>query len=597
MFTLLRAAVTLAMMASVAAVAAPTATATGGGATQSYIVVLQPGPSSVRTEASSLAKQYGGRVGFVYGHTLRGFSITASSAAAAGIARNPHVAYVEADQVASTLESQTTPTGIGRIFAAPAGTPTSATTSAPYNPNLGINGADDKRVDVDVAVIDTGIDLNNPDLNVAGSINCLNITSGSCVAGGDDDHYHGTHVAGTIAALDNGFGVVGVAPGARLWAVKVLDSTGSGTTSGVIAGLDWVAAQGVIEVANLSLGDSKSEALDTSVRNAVAKGVSVVVAAGNISADAGNYSPSGEPTAITVSALADFNGRPGGGARLTCTFDVDDTFADFSNYGSVIDMIAPGVCIASTNNNSSTLRTISGTSMAAPHVAGAAALLRSMGNDRATTESLLKTSGNLDWNGDRDGTKERLLDVSNTTYFNPVMVGGPANIAPSASFTSTCTDLACSFDGTPSSDADGTIAAYTWAFGDGSTGSGVKPTHTYANGGTYSVTLTVTDNRGATGSTSAPVTPVTPTAPPTQLVFGPSASLQTTTWTAKVNVTGATPGSTVAGTWNGSSSNGSCTASTSGTCTISRRKISLSVASVTWTYSAVPSTVVTVFKP
>ena len=595
MFTLLRAVVTVALMDAVAAVAAPTSTAAGGGATQSYIVVLQPGPSSVRAEASFLARQYGGRVGFVYGHTLRGFSITASPAAAAGIARSPHVAYVEADQVAS-LESQTTPTGMGRISAAPAGTTTS-TTSAPYNPNLGIDGVDDKRVDVDVAVIDTGIDLNNPDLNVAGSINCLNAASGSCVAGGDDDHYHGTHVAGTIAALDNGFGVVGVAPGARLWAVKVLDSTGSGTTSGVIAGLDWVAARGDIEVANLSLGDSKSAALDTSVRNAVTQGVSVVVAAGNSSADAGNYSPSGEPAAITVSALADFNGLPDGNAAPTCTFDVDDTFADFSNYGSVIDMIAPGVCIASTNNNSTTLRTISGTSMAAPHVAGAAALLRSMGNSRAATESLLKSSGNLGWTGDRDSTKEPLLDVSDRTTFNPVMVAVPvANIAPTARFTSACTNLVCSFDGAGSSDPDGTIGSYAWAFGDGSTGSGIRPTHTYANAGTFSVTLTVTDDRGATGSTSAPVTP---TAPPTQLAFVGSAALQPTSWTAKVNVSGATPGSTVAGNWNvnGSPSSGSCTASTSGTCTISRRKISLSVASVTWTYGADTSKVVSVSQP
>ncbi len=593
MSAVLRAAVTLVMMAAVAAMAAPTATASGGGATQTYIVVLQPGTSSVRTEASSIARQYSGHVGFIYGHALRGFSITASPAAAAGIARNPHVAYVEADQVVSTLDSQTTPTGIGRVFAARAGTPTSATSITPYNPNLGIDGVDDKRVDVDVAVIDTGIDLNNPDLNVVGSISCLNAASGSCVAGGDDDHYHGTHVAGTIAAIDNGFGVVGVAPGARLWAVKVLDSTGNGSTSGVIAGLDWVAARGGIEVANLSLGDSKSTALDTAVATAVGAGVSVVVAAGNSSADAGNYSPSGEPTAITVSALADFNGLPGGGAFFTCAFDSDDTFADFSNYGSVVDMIAPGLCIASTNNNSSTLRTISGTSMAAPHVAGAAALLRSMGKGVAVTESELKTSANLGWTGNPDSWQEPLLDVSNPAYFNPVMVATPANSAPNARFTSTCTNLACSFNGTGSSDPDGTIASYSWAFGDGSTGSGANPNHTYNSAGTYSVTLTVTDNLGATGSTAAPVTP---TVPPTQLSFSGSASLQTSSWTAKVNVSGATPGSRVVGTWNvnGSSSSGSCTASTSGTCTFNRRKISLAVASVTWTYSADTTRVVTV---
>ena len=126
---------------------------------------------------------------------------------------------------------------------------------------LGINGGDDYRVDVDVAVIDTGVDFQHPDLNVVGGVTCNNRLplSATCKSGGDDDHYHGTHVAGTIGALDNGIGVVGVAPGARIWPVKVLSSSGSGYSSQIIAGIDWVAANAsTIEVANMSLGGAAS---------------------------------------------------------------------------------------------------------------------------------------------------------------------------------------------------------------------------------------------------------------------------------------------------------------------------------------------------
>lgn len=499
-----KAVVTLALTAAAAGFGSPAVSAPAAQTPENYIVVLEPGPSSARAEAATLARQYGGSVGFVYEHALRGFSVTVSPAAADALARNPHVAYVEADQPVS-IEAQATPTGINRIGAA-------------GNSALDIDGTDDWRVDVDVAVIDTGIDLDNSDLNVAGSINCLNKSSGSCVAGGDDDHYHGTHVAGTIGALDNGSGVVGVAPGARLWAVKVLDRRGSGSDAGVIAGIDWVVARGGIEVANLSLGGTKSTPLNQAVASAVAAGVTVVVAAGNASADVANSSPASEPRAITVSALADFNGQPGGGASPTCSWDVDDTFADFSNYGTIVDIIAPGVCITSTNNNSTTLRTISGTSMASPHVAGAAALLRSTGRSQGATEVALTGNGNVDWsNGDDpDGVQEPLLDVSNASVFAPTMT--------------------------------------------------------------------------ATAATPPP-------APPAQIQFAGSATRQKSTWTAKVHVSGASPNSTVAGTWSVGGSQNTCVTSATGTCTISRNKISKSVSTVTWTYSLDASQVVTIHRP
>ena len=146
--------------------------------------------------------------------------------------------------------AQSLPTGIQRVF-------------APDNQALDIDGADDRRVDVDVAVIDTGIQLDHPDLNVAGSTNCATFFA-TCGSGGGDGNGHGTHVAGTIGALDNGIGVVGVAPGARLWSVRVLGNNGTGTTSQIIAGMDWVTARAAtIEVANLSLTGGASASIDS----------------------------------------------------------------------------------------------------------------------------------------------------------------------------------------------------------------------------------------------------------------------------------------------------------------------------------------------
>ena len=207
---------------------------------ESFVVVLEPGTGDVPAVAAELARGAGGRVGHVYQHSIQGFSMTASPAAAAALARNPRVAYVEADMEVS-IAAQATPTGISRSFAA-------------GNAAIDIDGTDDSRVDVDVAVIDTGVDWEHPDLDVVDGINCAagNIFRTTCTGNGDDDHYHGTHVAGTVAAIDNGVGVVGVAPGARIHAVKVLNSQGSGYTSWIIAGIDWVAARSsTIEVANM----------------------------------------------------------------------------------------------------------------------------------------------------------------------------------------------------------------------------------------------------------------------------------------------------------------------------------------------------------
>ena len=487
-----------------------------------YIVTLKDGADS-NALSQRLAKQAGGKRGYVYSSALNGFSIEMPKAALNGLRNHPKVMLVEED-LAQQAIVQGIPDGITRIFAS-------------QNTDFDIDGVDDNRVDADVAILDTGIDVDHPDLNVVGGANCLQSrkrrgrTTYYCDAtvSADDDQYHGTHVAGTVAALDNGVGVVGVAPGARLWAVKVLDSNGSGYTSGIIAGIDWVVAQGDIEVMNLSLGGSGvSSAYQTAIDNAVANGVAVVVAAGNSSADASNYSPAFVPSAITVSALADFDGLEGGlGTSCyegTADFDpteIDDTLANFSNYGSPVDIAAPGYCVLSTipteyNVAQPGYYLLDGTSMAAPHVAGAAAVLASNGMTASEIVGYLTSTGNYNYIDDSgDGIQEPLLDVSSLV---PRFVGGeppppppPAvNVAPTAALSINCQDLTCAFDASGSSDSDGTITSYAWSFGDGTTGNGESTTRSYTQPGTYNVTLVVTDDDGATDSASGSATATDP---------------------------------------------------------------------------------------
>lgn len=470
----------------------------------SYIVVLRDGVSDVAGAANLLVGPYGRRPDHVYEHALQGFAVQLPAGVDRAIARNPMVAFVEPDQPVS-IATHAIPTGVRRIF-------------ADTNTNIDIDGSDDVRVDVGVAIIDTGIDWEHPDLDVVDGINCARRKG--CGGNGDDDHYHGTHVAGTVAALDNGIGVVGVAPGARLYAVKVLDRQGSGYTSWIIAGIDWVTARaGQIQVANLSLGGSGScsSAYQAAFNRAVGAGVAFAVAAGNSGANAANYSPASCNDVLTVSALADFDGQPGGLGSSTCRNDQDDTLAGFSNYGSVIDITAPGVCITSTYPlEKGEYGTISGTSMASPHVAGGLALLASRNdpanaNDVRALYNTLKTAGNLNWTDDSgDGIKERLLDVSG---FQPTMIAANGgNTPPVASMAApSCPSLTCSFDGSGSSDPEGALVGYAWDFGDDSpAGSGETTSHTYGAYGEYTVTLTVTDGDGATSSTSETFTIVDP---------------------------------------------------------------------------------------
>jgi subtilisin len=395
-----------ALLVSIVA-AVPVAGARQRGATGDYIVVLKGTASSPGTLAGQHAGRYGARVGHVYRHALRGYSATLPSSRLAALRADPNVAAVVPDLPVRAL-AQTLPTGINRVDGELSST---------------VSGNGSGSVDVDIAIIDSGIATGHPDLNVAGGVNCVGGTSF------DDDFDHGTHVAGIAAARDNADGVVGVAPGARLWAVKVLNFQGEGSTSQVICGIDWVTGQaGTIEVANMSLGgigrwgsysrcNSLFDPMHPAICRSVAAGVTYAVAAGNSRTNLANNNivPAAYPEVVTVSSLADFNGQPGGGAAPTCRADTDDTFSNTSNYGADIDLIAPGVCILSTVPPSG-LETFSGTSMASPHVAGAAALYKSTHATAtpAQVKAALQAAGNLSWNDadDPDPTKERLLNVN-----------------------------------------------------------------------------------------------------------------------------------------------------------------------------------------
>ena len=414
--TALALAIVALVASSLMAGASPTSPAGTGqaGAEATYIVVLKSSVSSPTATSIQHHRRYGAEVAGVYSHALKGYTAELTAAEAARLSTDASVALVEKDRVLHLTQTpQTTPTGVRRIF-------------ADDNPNLDIDGIDDVRIDVDVAVIDSGV-MAHSDLNVVSRANC---TTGVCQTGtGDDDNGHGTHVGGTIGALDNGIGVVGVAPGARLHSVKVCTASGSCPNSAIVAGVDYVTARAsTIEVANMSLGGPGTNTpLAQAITRSVDAGVVYAVAAGNDGQNASGFSPANHPDVITVSALADSDGEPGGlGPVPSCRpASTDDVLADFSNFGSVVEVAAPGVCILSTWNNGA-YNTISGTSMATPHVAGAAAVLTSGTRDPVNrTQALairqqIVSSGNLNWTDDSgDGVKEPLLDVHDATKFPP----------------------------------------------------------------------------------------------------------------------------------------------------------------------------------
>jgi subtilisin len=306
--------------------------------------------------------------------------------------------------------SEVVPTGISRAGASPDGVDYS---------------------NVDVAVIDTGIDKMHPDLNVIGGEDCVS-SYGETPDYGLDGNGHGTHVAGTVAARSNGMGVVGMAPGARLWSYKVLNAAGSGSYASVICGIDAVAANAdVIDVVNMSLGGGGGESAcdaDDPMHSAMCSldrlGVVVVVAAGNASSDASSHVPATYDEVITTSAWTDYNGQVGGGAmppQSGCyAMSTEENPAAFSNFGQDVDISAPGVCILSTapgtlvgvGGYSPNYSTISGTSMASPHVAGCIARFISQNPDQseyARRQVLMWSEAHGVVTGDKDIYAEPLL--------------------------------------------------------------------------------------------------------------------------------------------------------------------------------------------
>ncbi|MFI9209409.1 S8 family peptidase [Streptomyces sp. NPDC053253] len=310
----------------------------------SYIVTLKQGAGfkAASVKGRTLIAGYGGTVRKTFGSALNGYTATLGAAEARRLAADPAVASVEQNQVFRTDATQTNaPWGLDRIDQA----------------NLPLDGSytypDTAGGGVTAYVIDTGVRISHSQL-AGRAVNGYDAVDGDTVA--QDGNGHGTHVATTIAGS-----TYGVAKAAKIVAVRVLDNAGSGTTAGVIAGIDWVTshhAAGAPAVANLSLGGGASTALDNAVKNSIADGVTYAVAAGNSGVNASSSSPARVAAAITVGATSN-----------------TDAKASWSNYGSVLDLFAPGVSITAGWNTSDTAtNTISGTSMATPHVAGAAAV-------------------------------------------------------------------------------------------------------------------------------------------------------------------------------------------------------------------------------
>lgn len=393
-----------------------------------YIVVLKQAANSLSAaggadtsngkEIIAMAnemKSRGAEILNIYDHALSGYTIKVGDDPdlLTSLKDDPRVAYVEQDKEVHIF-SQVIPTGVERIGDSPLNTEV---------PKAGMQagGGSSDSVNADIAILDTGIDLKHPDLNVYAQ---KTFVTGTTTA--NDDNGHGTHVAGIVAAKDNSIGVVGVAPGARLWAVKVLDRNGAGALSDVIAGIDYIIEHAnEIDVANMSFGcQCDSSALNTAVENAVSAGITFVAAAGNSGTDASTFYPAANPDVIAVGAIADSDGKCGGLGPPT-QYGNDDTFATFSNYGPKVTIVAPGVNILSTYYGGS-YTTLSGTSMAAPHVAGAAALYKASHPNASPAEvknalsnlaihasTICDGDGHGYFTGPADSNNEPLLYVKN----------------------------------------------------------------------------------------------------------------------------------------------------------------------------------------
>ncbi|CAA0110221.1 Extracellular serine proteinase [Zhongshania aliphaticivorans] len=411
---------------------------------------------------TDLLANVGGTLLGSFDNVVRGFVAQLSPEAAELLAQNPLVKLVEQDQTVTIAATQNNATwGLDRVDQA------SLPLDGSYQYNSDGSG-------VHVYIVDSGIRTSHQEFagRVGAGRNFVSsgfLFSSTDPADVEDCNGHGTHVAGTAAGA-----TWGVAKGATVHPVRVLGCGGTGSTSGVIAGIDWLAANYLSPaVANMSLGGFSSTALDEAVQSAIAAGVTFVVAAGNDNTDACTGSPNRIAEAITVGSTVS-----------------DDSRSSFSNKGSCVDIFAPGSAISSAWYQSDTdTNVISGTSMASPHVAGAAALILAQQPSASPAAVFAQivgegVAGKLSNIG--TGSPNLLLQVSNAGD------GTPTDFPPTAAFTYSCVDLECSFDGGSSTDDNG-VASYQWNFGDGNFASGVTPSYTFDAAGSYAVALTVTD--------------------------------------------------------------------------------------------------------
>ena len=441
-----------------------------------YIVVLKQDQARLANERSSLPEvvtlavdisaRYNVQYVRHYEHVLHGFVIRADARQLDRLMFDPRIDYIEQDGIVTASATQSGVTwGIDRVD----------------QRNLPLTGSytyDTTASNVHAYIVDTGVLGSHTEFSGRMSNGYTAISDAN---GTNDCNGHGTHVAGTVAGT-----TYGIAKGARVHPVRVLGCDGSGTNSGVIAGMDWVAANHVKPaVANMSLGGGASTATDDAVQRMHAAGVTVVVAAGNDNANACNYSPARAANAITVGSTTNTDAR-----------------SSFSNFGTCLDIWGPGSNITSAwYTGASATNTISGTSMASPHVAGVAALW--LANNPTATPAQVATAlfNNATLNkvtNPGTGSVNRLLYS---------LFGGtpPANVAPTANFSFTTSGLTAMFTDS-STDSDGSIASRSWNFGDGTTSTATSPSKTYRAAGTYTVTLTVTDNGGLTNTRTSSVT-------------------------------------------------------------------------------------------
>lgn len=439
----------------------------------SYIVVLKAGANS-KAAAADHRTRHGADIKHVYRHALSGYAARVSQRELAELRSDPRVAYVEPDGVVRASATQSSATwGLDRIDARSGldGTFTYPTTGS----------------GVTAYVIDSGLRYTHAQFGGRASF-------GYDAFGGDggDCDGHGTHVGGTIGGATHG-----VAKAVKLVSVRVLNCYGEGSYTGVLAALDWVTGHKLLNpgpaVANMSLGGSPSSTIDLAVQSSIAAGVTYTVAAGNgdengAEEDACLSSPSRLPDALTIGATAQ-----------------NDSKTTWSNFGSCVDWFAPGQQITSAGHGSDTeLVGMSGTSMAAPHVAGAAALYLQSNPSASPQAVRAALSEDLTRSivTNSKSTNNHLLYVANA-------LGTVTNTAPLARFGFACTGRGCTFDASASSDAEGPVT-YAWSLGDGSSATGVKPSHTYGADGAYTVRLTVTDQAGASATTSQTVSIDTP---------------------------------------------------------------------------------------